>query len=74
MEEHHDHFARHGGVHFTANVSADQINQFVNDLPSEKRNSLYEVMKHLDEAGLISLYNDGLLADGDGEVGGSQEC
>jgi hypothetical protein len=69
-----DHFARHGGVHFKNNASEQEINQFVAALPKEKQNSMFQVMKELEAAGLITVYNDGLLADGEGKIGGSDEC
>ncbi|QKG85781.1 hypothetical protein GXN76_15855 [Kroppenstedtia pulmonis] len=68
------HFARHGGVHFSPNVPAEQINQFVKDLPEHQRDSFYEVLKQLSQEGLITLHNDGLFADGEGNIGGSEEC
>jgi hypothetical protein len=35
---------------------------------------MFQVMKELEAAGLITVYNDGLLADGEGKIGGSDEC
>ncbi|SMO68304.1 hypothetical protein [Melghirimyces algeriensis] len=72
--EEQEHFARHGGVHFTPNASPEIINRFVKNLPIERRESFYEIMKELSEADLITLHNDGILADGEGEIGGSDEC
>ncbi|MFC7440127.1 hypothetical protein [Laceyella putida] len=69
-----EHFARHGGTHFRANVSEQEINAYVRSLPEEKRESMYEVMKELAAAGKITLLNDGVLADGEGRIGGSTEC
>ncbi|WP_107728270.1 hypothetical protein [Desmospora activa] len=69
-----EHYARHGGVHFTPNASPEAINRFVNRLPEERRDSFYEVIKELSEANLITLHNDGVLADGEGKVGGSDDC
>ncbi|SFS36488.1 hypothetical protein [Marininema halotolerans] len=69
-----DHFARHGGVHFSPNASAEEINQFVNEMPVDQRDSFYEVIKSLSDQGLITLHNDGILADGEGQVGGSNDC
>ncbi|RAL23372.1 hypothetical protein [Thermoflavimicrobium daqui] len=69
-----DFFARHGGVHFTPNVTAKEINRFVDNLPEEKRESMFEVLQELSNAGLITLYNDGVFADGEGKIGGSNEC
>ncbi|WP_241254620.1 hypothetical protein [Brevibacillus sp. SYP-B805] len=65
-----DHFARHGGVHFRLNATPQEINNFVRKLPAGKRDSLFEVMDQLDSAGLITVMNDHLFADGDGTVGG----
>jgi hypothetical protein len=69
-----DLFARHGGVHFSANVPADEINQFVKNLPAGKRESLYEVLHALDTKGLITIHNDHVFTDGEGFLGGSEEC
>ncbi|GAB7387859.1 hypothetical protein BSNK01_16960 [Bacillaceae bacterium] len=69
-----DHFARHGGVHFRNNVPPEEINRFVLRLPAGKRESLFEVLQELQQAGLITVYNDGIFADGEGKVGGSDEC
>jgi hypothetical protein len=65
-----DHFVRHGGVHFRLNATPQEINHFVKKLPAGKRDSLFEVMEQLDNAGLITLVNDHVFADGDGVVGG----
>lgn len=69
-----DHYAKHGGVHFENLVDPAEINQFVNNLPAEKRESFFEVFTELKNAGLIRLVNDGQWADGEGEIGGSEEC
>lgn len=74
MRDSQKHFARHGGVHFSNRVSPEEINRFVRQLPPEKKESLYEVLKELEQAGMIVIHNDGIWADGDGEIGGSQEC
>ncbi|RKD23021.1 hypothetical protein BEP19_12385 [Ammoniphilus oxalaticus] len=68
------HFARHGGVHYEYNASAEEINAFVNQLPADKKESMFEVMQELSENGLITVFNDELFADGDGEIGGSEDC
>lgn len=65
-----DHYVRHGGVHFTLNATPEEINNYVRKLPAGKRDSLFEVMDHLDEAGLITVVNDHVFADGNGVVGG----
>lgn len=67
-----DHYVRHGGVHFLLNSSPQEINNYVRKLPAGKRESLFEVMEHLDQAGLITVVNDHLFADGNGVVGGDQ--
>lgn len=65
-----EHFARHGGVHFRTNVSPREINEFVRKLPAGKRESLFEVLSELDRAGLITVLNDHVFADGNGVIGG----
>lgn len=74
MDQPQDHFARHGGVHFSSLVPPEEINRFVGRLPAEKRESLFEVLQELNQAGLIAIHNDGLFADGEGEIGGSEHC
>ncbi|MFS8578747.1 MAG: hypothetical protein LOD88_01815 [Novibacillus thermophilus] len=74
MPVQHEHFARHGGVHFRSNCPPEEINAFVHSLPSHKRDSLFEVLSELNEAGLITLYNDEVWADGSGNIGGSDDC
>lgn len=73
-EIHGEHFALHGGAHFTAKASPEEINRFVQNLPPGRRENFYEIMKELSEANLITLHNDGLLTDGEGKLGGSDEC
>lgn len=70
----HDYFAKHGGVHFENIADPSEINQFVNNLPEEKRESMFEVMQELKNAGMIRLLNDDVWADGEGEIGGSDDC
>lgn len=72
--ESQEHFAAHGGIHFENQVPAEEINRFVRRLPEEKRESLFEVLWELDNAGMITVYNDGIFTDGSGEIGGSDEC
>jgi hypothetical protein len=67
-----EHFVRHGGVHFQTNASPQKINQFIGRLPAGKRESLFEVMDQLEHAGLITVCNDHVFADGDGVVGGGE--
>lgn len=52
MPERQEHFARHGGVHFSNRVPPEEINRFVRELPPEKRESLFEVLKELEQAGM----------------------
>ncbi|MBO8172067.1 MAG: hypothetical protein H0Z33_09255 [Bacillaceae bacterium] len=70
----HDLFARHGGVHFTNHASPDEINLFISRLPAGKRESLFEVLSELNKEGLITIYNDHVWTDGEGKLGGSDEC
>lgn len=74
MNQQREHFARHGGVHFSSLVPAEEINRFVGRLPAGKRESMFEVLQELNRAGLITIHNDGLFTDGDGNIGGSDEC
>jgi hypothetical protein len=74
MDDREVHFSRHGGVHFTPRVPPETINQFVSQLPQERRESFYGVLKALQEAKLITIHNDGILADGEGRIGGSADC
>lgn len=74
MNQIQDHFAKHGGTRFRMNASEQEINAFVRSLPDEKKESMYEVMKELAKTGKITLLNDGVLADGEGQIGGSSDC
>ncbi|WP_139491032.1 hypothetical protein [Brevibacillus dissolubilis] len=67
-----DHFARHGGVHFRNNATPQEINNFVRKLPAGHRESLFEVLDHLSQAGLIQIVNDHLFSDGHGTIGGGE--
>lgn len=69
-----EHFAKHGGVHYQTNVPKEQINLYVRSLPESKRQSMYQVMKELEAAGMITVFNDGALTDGEGKMGGSDDC
>lgn len=51
-------YIKYGGVMFENNVPPEEINKFVRELPESKRSSLFEVVKILDQAGLITLYPD----------------
>ncbi|KQL46641.1 hypothetical protein AN963_17130 [Brevibacillus choshinensis] len=68
-----DHFVKHGGVHFRTHVSPQEINNFIRKLPAGKRDSLFEVLEQLDQAGLISVINDHVFTDGDGVIAGGDE-
>lgn len=72
-EETNEHFVKHGGVHFRTNVSPTEINNFIRKLPAGRRDSLFEVLEQLENAGLITVCNDQLFADGNGIVGGGDE-
>lgn len=48
-------FVKYGGIKFTNNVSPTEINRYVQDLPNSERQSLFQVIKHLDKDGLITL-------------------
>lgn len=65
MERKHLKF---GGVSFKNNVSPEEINEFVRNLPESERDSLFEVMNKLRDAGLITLYDgDNITIDRDQE-------
>ncbi len=55
MPKNHIKFA---GVGFHAKVSPIRINQFVRELPSKKRQSLFQVTEELKSAGFIELTDD----------------
>ncbi|MFW6035264.1 MAG: hypothetical protein ACOCRZ_03310 [Halothermotrichaceae bacterium] len=46
---------KYGGIKYVNNVSTEEINNFVNELPEEKRTSMAEVTQILNQEGLISL-------------------
>lgn len=48
-------FVKYGGMKFMNNVPIEEINNFVSKLSPEKKDSLFEVVKELDSAGLITL-------------------
>lgn len=60
-------YAKYGGVHFMQMAPVQDINKFVRELPDEKRDSLFEVLHELNEAGLIEIQNDHHLLDPMGE-------
>ncbi|BCJ87624.1 hypothetical protein [Effusibacillus dendaii] len=43
-------------------------------LPAAKKDSLFEVLSELEQAGLIAVVNDGKFADGEGNLQGSDDC
>ena len=49
---------KYGGVKFRNLVPPVKINRFVNKLPDERKESLFEVAKELSNAGLIKILND----------------
>ncbi|HHY92403.1 MAG TPA: hypothetical protein GX511_03590 [Firmicutes bacterium] len=51
-------YLQYGGVKFWNNVPPEEINRFVRSLPSEKKDSLFEVVQILDQEGLITLDRD----------------
>ncbi|MFD2368488.1 hypothetical protein ACFSO0_00430 [Brevibacillus sp. GCM10020057] len=71
--ESNDHYVKHGGVHFRTHVSPQEINDFVRKLPAGKRESLFEVLDQLGQAGLITVVNDHVFADGDGVIAGGED-
>ncbi|HHX01538.1 MAG TPA: DUF3684 domain-containing protein [Firmicutes bacterium] len=59
---------KYGGVSFTNNVPPEQINDFVRNLPDEDKDSLFEVVTKLRDAGLITLFDgDNTTIDRDQE-------
>jgi hypothetical protein len=75
QDKNNDHFARHGGVHFHNNVPPEEINLFIRDqLPEERKESIFEVLNELSQAGLITIINDHVFTDGEGNIGGSEDC
>lgn len=71
--EKNEHYAQFGGTHFINNVPPEEINQFVRQLPMDKRDSLFEVLTELNNKGLITVQNDGVFADGHGEIGEGEQ-
>ncbi|MDI3546730.1 MAG: hypothetical protein PWR10_382 [Halanaerobiales bacterium] len=49
---------KYGGIKYINNVPTEQINRFVMELPEERRSSMAEVTRILEEEGLISLIHD----------------
>ena len=49
---------KYGGVKFRNLVPPVKINRFVNQLPRNKRDSLFEIASELETAGLIDVLND----------------
>jgi hypothetical protein len=50
-------YLKYGGVAFTNNVPPEEINRFVRELPEEDRQSLYQVVHKLQDAGLITVHD-----------------
>lgn len=50
-----DQHVKFGGVKFENNVSPSEINEFVKNLPDSERQSLFKVIKRLEENGLITV-------------------
>ena len=48
---------KYGGVKFRNLVPPVKINRFVNRLPKNKRDSLFEIASELQEAGMIDVLN-----------------
>ena len=49
---------KYGGTKFRNLVPPVKINRFVNRLPRDKRESLFEIASELQKAGLIDVLND----------------
>ncbi|MFP4016321.1 MAG: hypothetical protein ACLFUI_04760 [Halanaerobiales bacterium] len=49
---------KYGGIKYINNVPTEQISDFVDKLPDDKRSSMAEVTQILKEEGLISLIPD----------------
>lgn len=50
-----DRHIKYGGVRFVNNASPKEINNFVRNLPEHQKDSLFEVVRLLDQEGLITL-------------------
>ncbi|AGB41406.1 hypothetical protein Halha_1461 [Halobacteroides halobius DSM 5150] len=50
-----DHFLKYGGVKFEYRASEQEVRDFINQLPANKRDSLAEVSQILADEGLIDL-------------------
>lgn len=53
-------YAKFGGVKFRNNVSAEEINKFVRELPASERESLFQVIRRLEIEGLITVDDEDL--------------
>lgn len=49
---------KYGGVKFRNLVPPVKINRFVNKLPQNKRDSLFEIASELSDAGMIEIFNE----------------
>ncbi|MFZ7103569.1 MAG: hypothetical protein ACOWWO_13075 [Peptococcaceae bacterium] len=52
-----DKYIKFGGMKFAQNTSTQEINEFVDALPENKRQSMHQVVEELDDADLINLLN-----------------
>ncbi|MCK8816972.1 hypothetical protein MWH28_06240 [Natroniella sulfidigena] len=55
MSDHVEHFLKYGGIKFEYRASEEEVREFVNNLPEDKRDSIAEVSQILDQEGLIDL-------------------
>jgi hypothetical protein len=60
--------SKYGGVHFVQLKHAREINEFVRNLPADKKDSLFEVMQELHNHGYIQIANDGEWMDPGAEI------
>ncbi|MFZ3100743.1 MAG: hypothetical protein WA131_06710 [Desulfitobacteriaceae bacterium] len=49
---------KYGGVKFHNLVPPVKINRFINKLPFDKKESLFEISTELQQAGLIEVFNE----------------
>ncbi|WP_408956109.1 hypothetical protein [Natroniella sp. ANB-PHB2] len=55
MSEDVEHFLKYGGIKFEYRASEEEVREFVNNLPQDKRDSIAEVSQILNKEGLIDL-------------------
>ncbi|GAB6137822.1 hypothetical protein [Halanaerobaculum tunisiense] len=58
MADKTEHFLKYGGVKFEYKTSEEEVREFINQLPEQKRESLAEVSEILEEEGLIELKSE----------------